>query len=60
MSDINNIYNLYMENAAKQQPTMTTTSRGSKIIVESAARAKLEVYSDMKKWLEDMIINYGD
>jgi hypothetical protein len=31
MSDANNIYALYMENAAKQVPTLTTTPEGNKL-----------------------------
>ena len=31
MSDTNNIYNLYLENAANQQPTLTTTPEGNKV-----------------------------
>jgi hypothetical protein len=30
MSDANNIYKLYAENAANQQPTLTTTPEGNK------------------------------
>jgi hypothetical protein len=71
MSDTNNIYNLYLEQytmigelqnklkeinrkiASYLPPGENFGETGS-----PAARAKLEVYSDIKKWLEDMITNY--
>jgi len=71
MSDSNNIYNLYMEQYSMAgELKMKLREIESKIASylpsgenfgetgSPAARAKLEVYDDMIKWLEAMIINY--
>jgi hypothetical protein len=71
MSDANNIYNLYMEQysmAGELQSKLKEIESKIASYLPSgenfgetgspAARAKLEVYDDMIKWLEAMIINY--
>ena len=69
MSDANNIYNLYLEqytmhgelqSKLKEINNKIKQLQEGELMVadEVEATAKLEVYKDMKEWLEAMIINY--
>lgn len=71
MSDTNNIYKLYLEQYTMHgeiQRKLQEIERKIASYLPSgenfgetgspAARAKLEVYDEMREWLQDMITNY--
>ena len=74
MNDTNNIYNLYMENYSpgsldgeltimlKEINNKIKQLQEGELMVtdEVEATAKLEVYEEMKEWLEAIIFNYVD